>query len=70
MVLTFAPIAGHHLLAWLAIGLVAGLLAGTVVRGSGFGVVGDIVTGLVAAPFGGLLYHAPSGDPYFAELRR
>ena len=59
--MTFAPIAGHHLISWLAIGLVAGLLAGVVVRGSGFGIVGDIITGLVGAVIGGLLYHALSG---------
>ena len=61
MFLAFAPIAGHHLLTWLAIGLGAGLLAGVVVRGSGFGIVGDIVTGLLGALIGGLLYHVLSG---------
>ena len=61
MFLAFAPIAGHHLISWLAIGLVAGLLAGVVVKGSGFGMVGDIITGLVGAVVGGLLYHVFSG---------
>jgi uncharacterized membrane protein YeaQ/YmgE (transglycosylase-associated protein family) len=61
MLLAFAPIAGHHIIAWLAIGLLAGLLAGVVMRGGGFGLVGDIVTGLLGALIGGLIYHAMTG---------
>jgi uncharacterized membrane protein YeaQ/YmgE (transglycosylase-associated protein family) len=36
----------------LAIGAVAGWLAGTLMRGSGFGLVGDIVIGIVGAVIG------------------
>lgn len=39
----------------LLIGAVAGFLAGTVVKGYGFGVVGNIVVGIVGAFVGGLL---------------
>lgn len=41
---------------WLVVGLVAGFLAGLVMRGSGFGVVGDIVAGIVGAIIGGWLF--------------
>ena len=58
MLVGFAPIAGHHIIGWLAIGLIAGLVAGVVVKGSGFGPLGDIIAGLVGAVVGGLLYHA------------
>jgi uncharacterized membrane protein YeaQ/YmgE (transglycosylase-associated protein family) len=44
------------LIAWLIVGLVAGFLAGRVMRGSGYGVFGDIVVGLVGAVIGGFLY--------------
>ena len=40
---------------WLAIGLVAGWLASAVV-GGGYGVVGDIVLGIVGAFLGGLMF--------------
>jgi uncharacterized membrane protein YeaQ/YmgE (transglycosylase-associated protein family) len=45
------------LLLWVAIGLIAGWLASAVV-GGGFGVVGDIVVGIVGAFLGGLLFRA------------
>jgi len=43
------------LLWWLVVGLVAGSLAGLVMRGSSFGIVGDILAGLVGAIIGGWL---------------
>jgi len=58
MLLAFAPIAGHHILAWIAIGVIAGALAGRVVGGGGFGVFGDMVVGLAGAVIGGVLLHA------------
>lgn len=45
----------HGLIAWLVIGLVAGWLAGLLVKGSGFGLVVDIVVGVVGAVVGGWL---------------
>ena len=42
-------------LLWIAIGLIAGWLASAVV-GGGFGVVGDIVVGVVGAFVGGWLF--------------
>lgn len=43
---------------FLLIGLVAGWLAGLVVKGSGFGIIGDIIVGIVGAIFGGWLFSA------------
>jgi len=42
---------------WIAIGLVAGWLASLVV-GGGYGVVGDIVLGIVGAFLGGFIFRA------------
>ena len=57
-----APRAGRRiamqveaLLIMLLIGAVAGFLAGTIVKGYGFGVVGNIVVGIVGALIAGLL---------------
>jgi len=42
-------------ISWLVVGLVAGWLAGLVMEGGGFGLLGDIVVGLVGSFCGGLL---------------
>jgi uncharacterized membrane protein YeaQ/YmgE (transglycosylase-associated protein family) len=44
------------LLLFLVVGLVAGWLAGVLVKGGGFGLVGDLVVGVVGAFLGGLLF--------------
>jgi uncharacterized membrane protein YeaQ/YmgE (transglycosylase-associated protein family) len=44
------------LLWFLIIGLVAGWLAGVLVKGGGFGVIGDIVVGVIGAVLGGWLF--------------
>lgn len=46
------------LLIWLFIGAVAGWLAGVIVKGFGFGLVGNIVVGIVGAFIGGWLFGA------------
>lgn len=46
---------GEYILIWLIIGAVAGLLAGIIVKGGGFGLVGDIVVGIVGAFVGGAI---------------
>jgi uncharacterized membrane protein YeaQ/YmgE (transglycosylase-associated protein family) len=38
------------------VGLVAGWLAGVLVKGGGFGVIGDIVVGVIGAVLGGWLF--------------
>jgi uncharacterized membrane protein YeaQ/YmgE (transglycosylase-associated protein family) len=45
----------ESLLIWLVIGAIAGWLAGQIMKGSGFGLVGDIVIGIVGAVVGGWL---------------
>jgi uncharacterized membrane protein YeaQ/YmgE (transglycosylase-associated protein family) len=40
---------------FLLIGLIAGWLAGKIMQGSGYGVLGDIVIGIVGAVIGGYL---------------
>lgn len=53
------------LLSWLLVGLVAGWLAGVVMKGSGYGILGNIVLGVVGALVGGFLASALFGtaDP-------
>ena len=43
------------LLSWLFVGLIAGFLASAVVRGRGYGCIGNIIIGLVGAVIGGYL---------------
>ena len=43
---------------FILIGLVAGWLAGQLVKGGGFGVIGDIVVGVVGALLGGVLFRS------------
>ena len=44
------------LIAWLVVGLIAGWLAGQFMRGGGFGIIGDIVVGIIGAFIGGLIF--------------
>jgi len=44
-----------NVLWWLVVGLVAGFLASRVMRGGGYGIVGDIVVGIIGAFIGGWL---------------
>lgn len=44
------------LIIFLAIGALVGWLAGTIVKGGGFGVLGNIVVGVVGAVLGGFLF--------------
>ncbi len=41
---------------FILIGLAAGWLAGQLMKGGGFGVVGDIVVGVIGALLGGFLF--------------
>ena len=41
---------------FILVGLVAGWLAGKLTKGGGFGVVGDIVVGILGALVGGILF--------------
>jgi uncharacterized membrane protein YeaQ/YmgE (transglycosylase-associated protein family) len=39
----------EHLLLFLVIGIVAGFLAGKIMKGSGFGLIGDLIIGVVGS---------------------
>ncbi|MBN3819992.1 GlsB/YeaQ/YmgE family stress response membrane protein [Paraburkholderia sp. Se-20369] len=45
----------HGLIMWLIIGAIAGWLAGVLVKGGGFGLIVDIIVGIVGAIIGGWL---------------
>jgi uncharacterized membrane protein YeaQ/YmgE (transglycosylase-associated protein family) len=40
---------------WLIVGLIAGFLAGKIMKGSGYGTLADIVLGIIGAFVGGFL---------------
>ena len=46
---------GMDLLSWIVVGLIAGFLAGKVMRAGGYGLIGDIVVGILGALIGGYL---------------
>ena len=46
---------------FLLVGVIAGWLAGVLVKGGGFGLIGDLVVGIVGALIGGLLFGGLAG---------
>ena len=42
----------EHLLLFLLIGIVAGFLAGKIMRGAGYGLVGDLILGVIGSFIG------------------
>jgi uncharacterized membrane protein YeaQ/YmgE (transglycosylase-associated protein family) len=46
----------QSLIVWLLIGGIAGWLAGQIMKGGGFGLVGDIIVGIVGAFIAGILF--------------
>jgi uncharacterized membrane protein YeaQ/YmgE (transglycosylase-associated protein family) len=51
-----------NILAWLVLGLIAGFLASVVMKGGGYGVVGDIVVGIIGAFIGGFVFSQLTGN--------
>jgi uncharacterized membrane protein YeaQ/YmgE (transglycosylase-associated protein family) len=53
------------ILSWIVVGLIAGWLAGRVMKGGGFGLIGDIVVGVIGGLLGGFIasYFFHVGDP-------
>jgi uncharacterized membrane protein YeaQ/YmgE (transglycosylase-associated protein family) len=45
----------HGIIIWLIVGAIAGWLAGMVVKGGGFGLIGDIIVGIIGAFIAGWL---------------
>jgi uncharacterized membrane protein YeaQ/YmgE (transglycosylase-associated protein family) len=61
----------HSLIAWLVIGAIAGWLAGTFVKGGGFGLIGDIIVGIIGAFLGGWLagvFHIHVGGGWISTI--
>jgi uncharacterized membrane protein YeaQ/YmgE (transglycosylase-associated protein family) len=50
---------------WIIVGLIAGFITGKIMKGSGYGVFGDIIVGIIGAVIGGFIMrafgHAGSG---------
>ena len=53
------------ILSWIIVGLIAGFLASVVVKGGGYGCIGDIVVGVIGGLLGGFIasYFFHVGDP-------
>ena len=49
------------IIGWIVLGLIAGWLAGQFMRGGGYGIVGDIVLGILGALVGGWITSALLG---------
>ncbi len=51
------------ILSWIVVGLIAGWLAGLIVRGAGYGLIGDIIVGVIGGVLGGWIasyfFHIP-----------
>jgi uncharacterized membrane protein YeaQ/YmgE (transglycosylase-associated protein family) len=45
-------LSNHSIIAILVVGIVAGWLAGVLIRGSGFGLIGDLIVGIIGAFIG------------------
>jgi uncharacterized membrane protein YeaQ/YmgE (transglycosylase-associated protein family) len=61
----------HSIIAWIIIGVVAGWLAGLLVKGGGFGLIGDIVVGVIGAFVGGWLagvFHIHIGSGMISSI--
>jgi uncharacterized membrane protein YeaQ/YmgE (transglycosylase-associated protein family) len=41
------------ILSWIFVGLIVGMLAGVVMKGGGFGFIGDIIVGMIGGLLGG-----------------
>ena len=53
------------ILTWIIVGLVAGVLASLVMGGSGYGLIGDIIIGIVGAFVGGWIFRQlGAGSPF------
>ena len=72
-------ISNESIIVILFVGLVAGWLAGKIVRGTGFGIIGDILVGIAGALVASLLFprlgipprHRPRiGNHLFRDRRR
>ncbi len=51
-----SPMSTQNLVLFLVVGVVAGFLAGKIMKGSGFGLVGDLVVGVLGAFIGAWVF--------------
>jgi uncharacterized membrane protein YeaQ/YmgE (transglycosylase-associated protein family) len=53
------------LIAWIIVGLLAGWLTGMLMKGSGYGLLGDLLLGLIGSVVGGWLFGLilPAAEP-------
>ncbi len=61
----------QSIIVWIIVGAIAGWLAAKVVRGGGFGLIGDIVVGIIGAVIAGYLlpyFHINLGVGFIAAL--
>jgi len=49
------------IIGWIVLGLLAGWLAGLIMKGGGYGIIGDIILGIIGALVGGFLSSALLG---------
>ena len=56
------------LLWWAVVGLIAGFLAGNVMKGGGFGILMDIIVGIIGAIIGGWVFGRLGGFPFSGML--
>jgi len=52
---------------WIIVGLIAGWLTGKIMRGAGYGVIGDIIVGIIGALIGGFI--AMQGEKQASDIR-
>ena len=61
-----------HFLWWILVGLVAGWATGKIMKGSGYGAIGDIIIGILGAVLGGWIMrelgHAGEGGLIYTIL--
>jgi uncharacterized membrane protein YeaQ/YmgE (transglycosylase-associated protein family) len=60
----------QSIIIWLIVGAIAGWLAGMVVRGGGFGLIGDIIVGIIGAVIAGWLCRGSASSSAAASLPR
>jgi len=57
-----------NIVAWIVVGLIAGWLAGQVMKGGGYGLIGDIIVGVVGALLGGFLAGVLFGGDFISGI--
>ncbi len=56
------------LVSWVVVGLLAGWLAGFVMKSGGYGLIADMVLGLVGSVVGGWIFRASAGGGLFPTV--